>query len=40
MVVVAVLLWASYLLSTKHVRRGMDVAEFMASVMPVGHRSR
>lgn len=31
----AVVLWAAYLLATKHTRRDMDVAEFMASVMPV-----
>lgn len=36
LVAVAVLLWAGYLLSTKRVRGGMDVAQFMGSVMPVG----
>jgi drug/metabolite transporter (DMT)-like permease len=35
-VVVAMFLWASYLLSVKRVRSTMDVAQFLGSVMPVG----
>jgi drug/metabolite transporter (DMT)-like permease len=34
-IVAAVVLWAGYLLASKHSRRGMDVVQFMASVMPV-----
>jgi drug/metabolite transporter (DMT)-like permease len=36
LVVVAMLLWASYLLVTKRVRQGMHVSELMASVTPIG----
>jgi drug/metabolite transporter (DMT)-like permease len=35
MVVAAMFLWAGYLLSTKRVRQGMDVVEFMAAVVPI-----
>lgn len=35
MVIGAMFLWASYLLSTKRVRQGMDVVEFMAAVVPI-----
>lgn len=31
----AMVLWASYLLTTKHVRQRMDVIEFMAAVTPI-----
>lgn len=36
LVLVAMLLWAAYLLATKRARQGMTVSEFMASVTPVG----
>jgi drug/metabolite transporter (DMT)-like permease len=35
MVIAAMFLWAGYLLSTKRARRGMDVVEFMAAVVPI-----
>jgi len=33
--VLAMLLWASYVVSTRHYRRDMDVATFMATVSPI-----
>jgi drug/metabolite transporter (DMT)-like permease len=33
--VLAMLLWASYVVSTRHFRRDMDVATFMATVSPI-----
>ncbi len=35
MVIAAMFLWAAYLLTTKRVRQGMDVVEFMAAVVPI-----
>lgn len=36
LVLVAMLLWASYLLVVKRIRQGMHVSELMASVTPIG----